>query len=183
MCLSTKGNRGFIHMESVLLLHCTTWTSVDNLAGPSACALSFLVIFCVPGWTTCKGGHTHSAFWHFCPMLASVSATRKLFSEQTITHSVNERQCCGLALGLSTEASWLESVGKLPPVWPFAQNLYWAVLPIHMPASLSSGNQKTILFWSQKCLLLRKFHRMHEQYCIGAFTKSSTFVLLAYCLR
>lgn len=87
------------------------------------CALLFLVILRVPGWTGregCLSICTDSAFCQFCPMLASSSAARKMSSEQTIYHRVNEKQCCGMALELSVEASWLGNVGKLPPLWPHA---------------------------------------------------------------
>lgn len=121
MCLSMKGNKGAIHVKSALFLPCTMWTSLDLLAGPSTCALLFLVTLGVPGRTGCEGGlstHTDSAFCQFCPVLASNSPIRKLFSEQTIAHRVNERQGCGLALEVLPEASWLGNVGKLPPLWP-----------------------------------------------------------------
>lgn len=143
MCLTIKGNRGMIHVKSVLFLHCTMWTSLDLLASPSTCASLFLVILSVPGQIGCEGGlstHTDSAFCQFCPMPPSNSATRKLFSEQTIAHRGNERQCCGLALDVSTEASWLGNVGKLPPLWLYAHSLQCIVLPIQITASSGSGN-------------------------------------------
>lgn len=143
MCLTIRWDKGMIHTKSVLFLHCTVWISLEVLAGHCARASLFAVVLCVAGWTGCEEGlptHIDIAFYWFCPTLASSRATGKVYSEQTITHRVNERQPCGLARGVSVEDSWLGNVGKLPSLWTYAHSLHCVVLPVQISSSSGSGN-------------------------------------------
>lgn len=140
VCLTMKENKGMIHMKSALFLHYIICTSLEHLAVAEHTCLGLSICSQCAGvcrsWRRLSTGHSDtSALW-----LASNSAARKLLFEQNIAHRENERLCCGLALEMSFEYSWLGNIEKLPLLWPYDHCQHCTALPIQIPASLGSGN-------------------------------------------